>query len=478
MMAAVDQTIVATALPAIQHDLHAQVNWSSWTITIYALGQVLVMPLAGKLGDQFGRRRIFLMSVALFTIASLCCGVANDIYLLVVLRALQAIGGGAFMPIATGIVSSQFGSDRDRALGLFSSVFPIGGIIGPILGGVFVTYLSWRWIFLVNVPLGAVLIASGFVGLPQRRTAGGERRHLDVAGAVTVTAGLTALIWALARAEAAGWGSAEVVAGLPAAAFLLAAFGIVETQLSRTPLVPFSVFRSRLVSAGSLLSFLSFVPVMATWFLLSLYLQQVRGYEPLQAGLLFLPLSLAVVAGSQVSFRLVARVDARALFATGALIAAAGLAWLGAVSQATPIAWVVAPATITMAGGGLMFAPITVAATSGVGPDQAGLASGLLNTTRQLGGAVGLAILETIAAAQTMSAGYATAFTAGAAIFALTGAAGAIALPGRLTAYPTSTPRSRQRCGSPIPTRARRRSTAATSARRVSYRSDPPTDAC
>src|ERR1700733_13592628 len=161
MMASVDQTIVATALPALQHDLHAQVNWSSWTITIYALGQILVMPLAGKIGDQYGRKKIFLGAACLFTIASLCCGFADNIYLLVTLRGFQAIGGGAFMPSATGIVSWQFGPDRDRAVGLFSRFFPVGGIIGPILGGVFVTYWSWRGIFFVNVPIGLVLVVLG-----------------------------------------------------------------------------------------------------------------------------------------------------------------------------------------------------------------------------------------------------------------------------------------------------------------------------
>src|SRR5689334_25011226 len=182
LMASVDQTIVATALPALQHDLNATVNWSSWTITIYALGQILVMPLAGKLGDQYGRKKIFLGAAVLFTVASLCSGLAGNIYLLIRLRGCQAIGGGAFMPSATGIVAEQFGRDRDRAVGLFSSVFPMGGIIGPLLGGVVVTYWSWRVIFLVNVPLGIILIISGALCIP----ASIRRRHqrLDVRGVV------------------------------------------------------------------------------------------------------------------------------------------------------------------------------------------------------------------------------------------------------------------------------------------------------
>ncbi len=196
MMASVDQTIVATALPSLQHDLHAPVNWSTWTITIYALGQILVMPLAGKLGDQYGRKKIFLGAAVLFTTASLCCGFANSIYMLIVLRGLQSIGGGAFMPTATGIVSQQFGRDRDRAVGLFSSVFPLGGIIGPVLGGLFVTYWSWRGIFLVNVPLGIILISAGAVFIPASTWHRDQR--LDVRGVVLLGATLLAAMFGVA----------------------------------------------------------------------------------------------------------------------------------------------------------------------------------------------------------------------------------------------------------------------------------------
>jgi MFS family permease len=157
-MASIDQTIVATALPAIQRELHTQINWSGWTITIYALGQVVAMPMAGKISDMYGRKRVFLISAVVFTASSLCCGFAGNIYLLLLPRAIQALGGGAFMPSATGIVSDHFGRERDRAVGMFTSILPIGGIIGPIAGGIFVSYWSWRGIFLVNVPIGIVLI--------------------------------------------------------------------------------------------------------------------------------------------------------------------------------------------------------------------------------------------------------------------------------------------------------------------------------
>ena len=158
-MASIDQTIVATALPAIEHDLHAGINWSGWTITIYALGQVIAMPMAGKISDMYGRKKVFGVSAAVFTIASLCCGFAPNMPLLLLPRFIQALGGGAFMPSATGIVSDHFGPERDRAVGMFTSILPVGGIIGPIVGGIFVSYWSWRGIFLVNVPIGILLIA-------------------------------------------------------------------------------------------------------------------------------------------------------------------------------------------------------------------------------------------------------------------------------------------------------------------------------
>ena len=210
-MASVDQTIVATALSTLQRDLHAQVNWSSWTITIYALGQILVMPLAGRISDQFGRRRVFIAAIVLFTVASLCCGLANDIYVLVALRAVQAVGGGAIMPSATGIVADQFGPDRDRAIGFFTSIFPIGGIVGPILGGIFVTYWSWRGIFLVNVPIGIVvlLLALAFIPHTERRARG----RIDLPGVALLGVGLLGVMFAVELPRAAD--SSAVRAAVP-----------------------------------------------------------------------------------------------------------------------------------------------------------------------------------------------------------------------------------------------------------------------
>jgi EmrB/QacA subfamily drug resistance transporter len=422
-----DLSIVNVALPAISADLGFEADSLQWVVNGYALTFGGFLLLGGRAADLFGGRVVFLSAIAVFTLASLASGLASGPGALIAARVVQGLSAGVLAPTTLGILTSTYrdGDQRTRALSIWTAVAIGGGAVGALAGGLLTDALSWRWVFFANVPVGVALFASGAVQLTRRSPRLGGAR-LDVAGAISVTGGLTALVWALVRSEPAGFAVAAV---------LLTAFAVVETRVAPAPLVPFTVFRSRLLSAGNLLSFLSFVPVLATWYLLTLYLQGVRGYSPIETGLLFLPLSLAVVGGSQLSFRAVASLDARVLFGSGALIAAAGMAWLGQLSADGPIASVVVPATITMAGGGLMFAPITVAATSGARPDQGGLASGLLNTTRQIGGALGLGVLGTIAAGHGGPAadGYALALSAGCGVFVITAITGALALPGRLT---------------------------------------------
>jgi EmrB/QacA subfamily drug resistance transporter len=445
-MLTLDLSIVNVALPAIGSDLGFSESSLQWVVNGYALTFAGFLLLGGRAADLFGGRRVFLGALTVFAVASLACGAATGQGTLVAARIVQGLSAGVLSPATLSILTATYDQPqaRNRALSIWTAVAIGGGAVGALVGGVLTDALSWRWIFLVNVPVGALLIALAAARLPRRDPAAG-RRDLDVAGAITVTAGLTALVSGLIRTDSASWGSAEVVGALALAAVLLGAFVVIETRLASGPLVPLAVFRSRLVSAGNLMSFLSFVPVMATWFFLTLYLQGVRGYTPIQAGLIFLPMSLAVIGGSQLSFRVLARVDARLLFAAGGLLAAAGMAWLGRLSADTSIAAVIVPACVAMGGGGLMFAPITVACTSGVAADQGGLASGLLNTTRQIGGALGLAVLGTIAASHTaahaadgqaaaLTAGYATALTVGAAIFVATAITGALTLPARLGA--------------------------------------------
>jgi EmrB/QacA subfamily drug resistance transporter len=445
-MLTLDLSIVNVALPAIRGDLGFSQSSLQWVVNGYALTFAGFLLLGGRAADLFGGRRVFVGALSVFSVASLACGLATDEAALVAARVVQGMSAGVLAPATLSLLTATYRQPdtRNRALAIWTAVAIGGGAVGGLLGGALTSALSWRWIFFVNVPVGASLLALAVSRLP-RTDADSAPRELDVAGAITVTGGLTALVWGLIRSDEAGWGSGEVVSAFALAAALLGTFVVLETRLARAPLVPFSVFRSRLLSAGNLLSFLSFVPVMATWFFLTLYLQGVRGYTPIEAGLLFLPMSLAVVGGSHVSFRVISRLDARPLFLAGGLIAAAGLAWLGRLAAGTDPLWVLLPASVAMAGGGLMFAPITVAATSPVAPEQGGLASGLLNTSRQIGGALGLAVLGTIAAAHTgahaaegqaaaLSAGYATALLVGAAIFVVTALIGAVALPARLGA--------------------------------------------
>jgi EmrB/QacA subfamily drug resistance transporter len=431
LMLTLDLSIVNVALPSIRGDLGFEPSSLQWVVNGYALTFAGFLLLGGRLADLFGGRRVFLGALSAFSVASLACGLAADEASLVGARVVQGLSAGVLAPGTLSILTSTYREPetRTRALAIWTAAAIGGGAVGGLLGGLLTDALSWRCVFFVNVPVGAALLAAATRRLPLTATQGAHH-EVDVAGAITATGGLTALTWGLIRAGETGWGAPEVTGGFALAAVLLGAFALLEIRVAHAPLVPFSVFRSRPVSAGNMLSFLSFVPVMATWFFLTLYLQGVRGYTPMQTGLLFLPMSLAVVGASQVGFRVIARLDARALFFAGGAIGAAGLLWLAQLTAATDVVWVIVPASIAMVGGGMMFAPVVLAGTSGTAPGHGGLASGLLNTSRQIGGALGLAVLGTIAAGD----GYAAAFEVGAAVYGATAIVGALALPARLAA--------------------------------------------
>jgi len=440
-MLVLDLSIVNVALPAIRAGLGLTPGALEWVVNCYALTFGGFLLLGGRAADLFGGRRVFLAALTLFTLASLACGLATGPAVLLTARAVQGLSAGVLSPATLSILTTEFTAPRarNRALSIWSTVAIGGGAVGALAGGVLTGLLSWRWVFFVNVPVGVALLAAATAWLPRAPGGAAGGRRLDLAGAVTVTGGLVALSWALIRAQAGGWASAEVTGALVAAAGLLGAFVIVETRLARSPLVPFGVFRSRLVSVGNALSLLGFAPVMATWFFLTMYLQDVRGYPPLQAGLVFLPLSLAVAAGTWLGFKLIPNGDARLVYLAGGAAAAGGMAWLARLAPAGSLLWaVLVPGCLAMAGGGFMFAPVTAAATAGLPAGQGGLASGLLNSSRQAGGAVGLAVLATVAAAYAtaphpghaaLTAGFAAAFGVGAVILAATAITGALLLP-------------------------------------------------
>jgi MFS family permease len=297
LMSSIDQTIVATALPVLHTDLHAPINWAAWTITVYSLGRVLVLPLAGRISDQYGRSAIFLASVALFTAASLACGLVSDIYLLVALRAVQAIGGAAFMPSATGIVVDHFGTGRDRAIGLFTSIIPIGAIIGPLLGGLFVSYWSWRGIFLVNVPIGVGLLAAGRRYIPRTRRDAREPTRLDVTGLILLGCGLLAGMFGFAYLGTAGTSIANpaFVAPMAAAAVAIAAF-IRHSRRSPDPFIPMQLLHGKGFGTINLINFLFGASALGFGALVPLYATNRYGISSLASGTLLTARAIGMIA--------------------------------------------------------------------------------------------------------------------------------------------------------------------------------------
>jgi EmrB/QacA subfamily drug resistance transporter len=398
LMASIDQTIVAIALPALQSDLHAQVNWSSWTITIYALGQILVMPLAGRFGDRYGRKRVFVAAAVLFTVASLCCGLANDIYLLVALRAVQAIGGGAFMPSATGIVSEQFGRNRDRALGLFASVFPIGGIVGPVLGGVVLTYWSWRGIFLVNVPIGVLLIVTASLLIP-----GGEQRtqgRLDGVGVLLVG---TTLLPAMFGIAYLGSGSASPVSVAFILPELVAAVSLVlfvrHARRAPAPFIPARLLIGRGFGVMNLLNFLYGCAALGFGALVPLYAEQRYGIPSLQAGTLLTARAVGMIGTAAVAVMLLRRTGHRRPMILGYVLLIVGMLGLASAppGDTSPFLWLAAAAAVAGIGTGTA-TPASNNAGMSLAPDQAAAIAGLRGMFRQTGGITAISVTSAILA--------------------------------------------------------------------------------
>lgn len=396
-MASVDQTIVATALPAIQHDLHAQVNWSAWTITVYALGQVLVMPLAGKFGDQYGRKQIFLGAVALFTAASLCCGLADNIYLLIVLRFIQALGGGALMPSATGIIAERFGAGRDRALGLFSSIFPIGGIVGPVLGGVFVTYWSWRGIFLVNIPVGLVLLAFGAVVIPQIP----HRRdpQLDISGVLLLGATLLSAMLGIGYLGGTDSNPLSAFFLLPECIAVLAAIAFIR-HIARapSPFVSLRFLTGRDFGVMNLLNFLYGSAVLGFAPLVPLYAETRFHLAALPAGTLLTARAVGMIAVAAASVWLLRRTGYRWPIAVGFVLCGVGLVATASTPHAlSAYAWLALGTGVCGVGMGIA-TPAANNATLQLAPEHAAAVAGLRGMFRQAGAITAVSITAAIVA--------------------------------------------------------------------------------
>jgi len=473
LMVILDVSIVNVALPSMREGLHFSTTGLQWVVNAYTLTFAGLLLLGGRASDLLGRRRVFLAGTALFVLASLACALADSRSLLIGARALQGVGGAVISPASLAIITTSFGegAGRNRALGIWGAMGGIGGALGVLLGGLLTQGLGWPAIFLINVPIGlaVILLAPGLV--PEGRGPSAHR-HFDLSGAVLITGALTTLVYGIVRTDTLGWGSSGVLVPLAAGLTLLMLFAIVEGRVASAPLVPLPIFHLKLLRAANLVVFLLFSAVFAMWFFLSLFLQQVRHEDALQTGLGFLPMTLGVVLATSLAPRLVARFGERRVLTLGMLLAASGLALLSGVGPGGTYLGQVLPGGVLAAIGiGLSLVPATIAAVSGVPAGQSGLASGLINTSRLVGGALGLAALSTIAASRThaqlvagasgaasLSSGFQLAFGAGAAISLLGAIVAAVMLRrpsptfGQTIAHPartrTSTTRPTAGCGS------------------------------
>ena len=400
-----DASIVNVALPSIGRALHFNQNDLSWVVNAYTLAFGGFLLLGGRLADLLGRRRVFIAGLILFSLASLAGGLAQSDVWLIAARAVQGLGAAIISPAALSLVTTMFaeGSERNRALGVWGAVAGSGGAAGVLLGGVLTQYAGWEWVLFVNVPIGLAAAVVAPRLLPESRDS--EREGVfDAAGAVTVTGGLALLVYALVDANNAGWTSTQTL-GLGAIALaLLAAFGVIETRTSN-PLMPFSIFRLRTLRGADAVGLLIGMSLFALFFFLSLYMQQVLGYDALQTGFAYLPLALNLIVSAGVASNLVTRVGFKPTLIAGLLLIAVGLVWFAQVSPGgSYLGDVLFPSLVTAWGLGLAFVPVTIAAVTGTRPDEAGLASGLINTAQQVGGALGLAILAAVANGRTDSA--------------------------------------------------------------------------
>jgi EmrB/QacA subfamily drug resistance transporter len=430
-MVVLDVSIVNVALPKMRSSLDLSAAGQQWVINAYTLTFAGFLLLGGRAADLFGRRRVFMTGLTLFTICSLLGGLARNGGELIGARAVQGIGGAILAPATLSLITTTFTDPhaRRRALGAWSATAASGAAAGVLAGGILTDLLDWRWVLFVNVPIGAVLLAAAAVSLTESKAQ--TRPSLDIAGAVTVTGGLALLVYGIVSTDTRSWGSTATILTLLAGAALLAAFAVIETRTPH-PLVPLHVFRRRSISAANGIAVMIGAALFGMFFFLSLYLQQVNGYGPLKAGFAFLPAALSTLAASLTGTRLVARIGVRRQLVLGPLLAVAGLAWMSQLSAGDGYwAHVFGSLVLTGVGMGLSFVPMTIAATADVPVHQAGLASGLINTTRQVGGAVGLAVMATVAAgASSATAGYDRAFVMTAAAMVVA-AALALVLPGQ-----------------------------------------------
>ncbi|MBS1878536.1 MAG: MFS transporter [Actinobacteria bacterium] len=403
-MVVLDATIVNVALPAIQTDLGFSDSSLQWVVNAYTLLFGGFLLLGGRAADLLGRRTLFLAGVALFSLASLANGLATTEGMLIAGRAAQGLGGALLSPAALSVITTSFGegAERTKALSVWAAVAAGGGAVGLLLGGFLVESFSWEWIFFVNVPVGIAIIFAALRLVPNSRHEG-ALRHFDLAGASSVTGGLIVLVYAIVEASNWGWGSAKTLGVAAVGVALLAAFIAIERR-SPAPLVRLSLFRLRSLSTANGVFLLVAGGLFAMFFFASLYLQDVLGYSPLTTGLAFLPVTVGIAGGATIAQQLIPRVGLRPVLLTGMLLASAGLATLAATTEVGGSYLGVLGGLLPMSVGmGATFVSLTLVATTNVETSDAGLASGIFNTSQQVGGALGLAVLSSIASSRSAS---------------------------------------------------------------------------
>jgi MFS family permease len=399
LMGSIDQTSVATALPSIQHDLQTSLAWSSWTITIYSLGQIVAMPIAGKLSDQFGRKRVFLTAVALFTLTSICAGVSNDIGVLIVVRLFQGMAGGALVPSATGIVADQFGRNRDRAIGMFTSIFPIGAIIGPIVGGVLVTYTSWRAIFTINIPFGVILLV--LITVLIRKTPGRPGSRVDFTGITLLSGLILATMVAITTLATITelWDRVGVTAGAAVLAAVLCWRFLRHARRDPHAVVPMRLLRGRSFGLVNTINVLFGAAALGFGTLVPVYAEHRYGIAPLAAGGLLAVRAIGMISTSSLSVFLLRRTGHRLLMVTGFALMTIGLALLAIppVDMSTSL-WLTVAAGITGIGMG-MAAPATNNASLHLAPGEIASVTGLRGMFRQSGAIVSISVTTAVISA-------------------------------------------------------------------------------
>jgi EmrB/QacA subfamily drug resistance transporter len=401
-MVVLDVSIVNVALPSMQRSLHFSLSNAQWVVNAYILTFGGFLLLGGRAADIFGRRRVYLTGLTIFTLASIGAGFANSGTQMIAIRALQGVGGAILSPATLTIIVTTFqGARLPKAIGAWSAVAGAGGAVGGLLGGILTGYVSWRWVFFINVPFGiiAMVLASTFLQEMRNRDSAVK---LDITGAVLITGSLASLIYGVVNTTLHGWGSSSTLTWFFLGAVLMIGFLFWELKVASHPLVPFRIFRSRTLSTANIVMFLVGGAFFAMWYFLTFYFQNILGYDPVRTGFAFLPMALGIIAGAQLSSRILTKTGVKPLLLVGTSLATLGFLWISLITT-TSTYWgdLFVPTVITAFAIGLLFAPLATAATADVERSESGLASGVLNAARTVGGAIALAIFATAATSKS-----------------------------------------------------------------------------